>query len=260
MGVFFRSLGRELGKNTGKRLSNAIFGDKWSTPYRVGRTKDEKPTKRKKKDEASTSQQKVIIREVVREKEPVREIVREKEPMIQLPSLSPEEVRAWEAQSRREQERIDKYCRDINEEIVKLSSMPLPTDESKLVALLRSLLVQLSAKGNDFGIAPELKDAKKQLSSVRYAKYCQAYTALESVNPDNPLLWDFYCSKIKGYFNVDGRHKWPMYWLVAGVLLFFMSPETFIILTFVIFIAIIANIFLRTVRLQKYRRYRSKRR
>lgn len=38
MGSFTSSLGRELGKNTGKYVSNKVFGDKWSTPYRVSAT------------------------------------------------------------------------------------------------------------------------------------------------------------------------------------------------------------------------------
>jgi len=36
MGTFGKSLSRELGKNTGKVISNAVFGNKWSTPHRVG--------------------------------------------------------------------------------------------------------------------------------------------------------------------------------------------------------------------------------
>lgn len=32
---FKRAFGREMGKNTGKFLSNKAFGDKWSTPHRV---------------------------------------------------------------------------------------------------------------------------------------------------------------------------------------------------------------------------------
>lgn len=34
MSIFGNSFKRELGKNTAKRVSNAIFGDKWSTPYK----------------------------------------------------------------------------------------------------------------------------------------------------------------------------------------------------------------------------------
>ena len=34
MGTFGKALGRELGKNTGKAISNFVFGDSWATPYR----------------------------------------------------------------------------------------------------------------------------------------------------------------------------------------------------------------------------------
>jgi hypothetical protein len=34
MGTFGQSFSRELGKNTGKFVSNKVFGDSWSTPYR----------------------------------------------------------------------------------------------------------------------------------------------------------------------------------------------------------------------------------
>ncbi len=38
MGTFGNSFSREIGKNTGKLVSNAVFGDKWSTPHRITST------------------------------------------------------------------------------------------------------------------------------------------------------------------------------------------------------------------------------
>lgn len=35
MGAFFKSFWSQMGRSTGKRVSNAVFGDKWATPYRV---------------------------------------------------------------------------------------------------------------------------------------------------------------------------------------------------------------------------------
>jgi hypothetical protein len=35
MGNFFKSLSKELGKNTGKYVSNKIFGDNHATPYKI---------------------------------------------------------------------------------------------------------------------------------------------------------------------------------------------------------------------------------
>lgn len=36
MGAFFKAFWSRMGRNAGNRVSNALFGDKWSTPYRVG--------------------------------------------------------------------------------------------------------------------------------------------------------------------------------------------------------------------------------
>ena len=50
--MFKKSLYRELGKNTGKWISNKVFGDNWSTPYRFLRyqQKNEKDTRKLEKE------------------------------------------------------------------------------------------------------------------------------------------------------------------------------------------------------------------
>lgn len=40
MGAFFKAFWTRMGRNTGNRVSNAIFGDKWATPYRVAVNRD----------------------------------------------------------------------------------------------------------------------------------------------------------------------------------------------------------------------------
>lgn len=40
---FFKSFKRELGRNTGKWVSNKVFKDGWSTPYRFSRTGQKAP-------------------------------------------------------------------------------------------------------------------------------------------------------------------------------------------------------------------------
>ena len=40
---FFKSFKRELGRNTGKWISNKVFKDGWSTPYRFSRTGQKAP-------------------------------------------------------------------------------------------------------------------------------------------------------------------------------------------------------------------------
>lgn len=46
MGAFFKAFWGRLGRNTGNRVSNAIFGDKWSTPYRVAVDKNKEASRR----------------------------------------------------------------------------------------------------------------------------------------------------------------------------------------------------------------------
>lgn len=55
MGAFFKAFWGRLGRNAGNRVSNAIFGDKWSTPYRVAVDRDDVP--RRKRRSGSSSQQ-----------------------------------------------------------------------------------------------------------------------------------------------------------------------------------------------------------
>ena len=45
-GLFGKSFKREVGKNTGKLVSNVLFGDKWSTPHRIAVEKAKAKTER----------------------------------------------------------------------------------------------------------------------------------------------------------------------------------------------------------------------
>lgn len=46
MGAFFKSFWGQLGRSTGKRVSNALYGDKWATPYRLAVDKNKSRSKR----------------------------------------------------------------------------------------------------------------------------------------------------------------------------------------------------------------------
>ena len=56
--LFLKSVERELGKNTGKLISNLVFGDGHSTPHRIVYNK-EKNTIEKKKIKLREDQQKI---------------------------------------------------------------------------------------------------------------------------------------------------------------------------------------------------------
>jgi len=65
MGIFTRFLTRELGKNTGKWVSNTIFGDSWSTPHRVSvneKNRAERLKAQREKDAAKLQLQRKKVR------------------------------------------------------------------------------------------------------------------------------------------------------------------------------------------------------
>ena len=59
MGTFGESLSRELGKNTGKWVSNKIFGDSWSTPHKII-VQRERQERQSIRDEAKAYKQQML--------------------------------------------------------------------------------------------------------------------------------------------------------------------------------------------------------
>lgn len=59
MGIFGSSMSRELGKNTGKWVSNKIFGDSWSTPSRIS-IQRERVERKEVRDDARAYKQQLI--------------------------------------------------------------------------------------------------------------------------------------------------------------------------------------------------------
>lgn len=55
MGAFFKSFWGQLGRNTGKRVSNALYGDKWATPYRVAVDKTKSKSRNRNQYRGSSS-------------------------------------------------------------------------------------------------------------------------------------------------------------------------------------------------------------
>lgn len=64
MGAFFKSFWSQLGRNTGKRVSNALYGDKWATPYRVAVNKDKDKDKKKSKSKSDRDSEPTSSRSV----------------------------------------------------------------------------------------------------------------------------------------------------------------------------------------------------
>lgn len=85
MGIFSKSLSKELGKNTGKWVSNKVFGDGHSTPYRLKiqreRERQERQTEKRKDIEDRRKQREEAREYKLRQKEEQRG-QREKEKQI----------------------------------------------------------------------------------------------------------------------------------------------------------------------------------
>jgi hypothetical protein len=78
MGTFGKSFSRELGKNTGKWASNKLFGDKWSTPYRV--TVQRERQERKELRDSAREYKQYLLEEKKEERNEIRQLKqREKE-------------------------------------------------------------------------------------------------------------------------------------------------------------------------------------
>lgn len=195
---FFGALGRELGKNTGKRISNAIFGDKWSTPYRVGRTKDERKAAEREKP----------VRESRRQAAPERREYRRR------PTAA--ELREMHEYERRRAEKDERVRQRYSSRIATIVNAAIPRTEDRLVEYLRELAVELSANDEYAGGLQE-RALRKQLFGAACTKYGQAYAELESRYPRNPFLWDFYCTKIRLFFS---RSPWKGLWKAYLVILF----------------------------------------
>ena len=251
MGIFFRSLGRELGKNTGKRISNALFGDKWSTPYRVGRTKDEKESRGRR-----------LSRKERRALEEDDERVEIHHHYVE-PIPEPPEMREYDLRREKREERLRNEYQGRVSSIIHAA---IPKDEEQLVSFLRTLSVELSANTDTMTDLRE-RAMKKQLFGAACTKFSQAYAELESRYPYNPFLWDFYCTKIKLFFS---RSPWKTLWkaylaililstlsAIAGAWYEWFLAGPLIVMALVPFLIVLLA---RSLRLSRYRKYARRKR
>ena len=127
MGAFGNSLKRELGKNTGKFISNVVFGDMHSTPYR-----------RVDSRRQAAMNARLAEAEARRRVEEVK-----KEARLEEARLKREEARERAELDRKNQ----LYAIDgaVLKNIDALNSNPIPSDKEGLLQMLSELSVQLKA-------------------------------------------------------------------------------------------------------------------
>ena len=159
MGTLGNAFKRELGKNTGKFVSNVIFGDGHSTPYRrVDKAREANANARQQMAEAR---------------------------------MKMAEAEAREARERSKRERKNQlYAVDsaVLENIDLLNSQAIPTDKQELLQFLSVLAVQLKA-------TPWLDEARDDEAKIRnkytnalLEKFRLSVYELETTAPDDPHL------------------------------------------------------------------------
>lgn len=161
MRVFENSLKRELGKNTGKFISNVVFGDKHSTPYRqVG-----------------------SVRQTARE---------ERLRLAEARAKTEARIREQEACNRAEIERKNQlYAIDsaVLRNIDVLNSKSIPTEKPELLRMLSELSVQL--KANKWESCGDEATIRNKYTDALLEKYILCVNELKILDKNEPRLEHF---------------------------------------------------------------------
>lgn len=199
-----------MGRNTGNRVSNAIFGDKWSTPYRVGVNKEPKKSGRK-----HNTRQEQTPASATSPRRRQADVDRSFSEMYAASMQN--NSQAFEL-ARQLIERRDARRQGVASALRKISSTPIPRSEDGLVEMLCQLSVDFSSATAMMASESddESKNASKTLRNTVFRKYSQVLTVLESRYPDNPLNWSFFVSKWRMFFS---RRPWSWLWVVYVIVL-----------------------------------------
>lgn len=158
---FGKSFGRELGKNTAKVVSNALFGDSWSTPYR-----------RVNRDVQRRHEERMRIKQEAAEREERR--------------LRIAEQHQIEEDSRARRAELNMLNSAVLENIDKLIAISIPKTSHGLNELLGQLSIQMkSIKRHDDGEEGRIHN---QYNEALYQKFSQCLFELRCINPNDPHI------------------------------------------------------------------------
>lgn len=191
MGIFGNSFKRELGKNTAKRVSNAIFGDKWSTPY--------KRVSSPKEPSASSIAQREH-NEIQREK---NELKRRQLEIAEANARANSSHSEAQAEIRRaEAKRIqDGQMWELDSAVIKnvdaVIAIEIPTQETELENLTLKLCNQMSTEHwsevDKFGKKTQEGAIRDKYVDALFSKFKACYTRLKlsySTNQVIPYITD----------------------------------------------------------------------
>ena len=158
---FGKSFGRELGKNTAKVISNAVFGDSWSTPYR-----------RVNRDVQRRHEDRMRIKQEAAEREERR--------------LRIAEQHQIEEDNRARRAELNMLNSAVLENVDKLMAIPTPKTSHGLNELLGRLSIQMkSIKRHDDGEEGRIHN---QYNKALHQKFSQCLFELRCINPNDPHI------------------------------------------------------------------------
>jgi len=187
MGIGTNALKREIGKNTGKWISNKVFGDGHSTPYRrVGNNQQSEYRKSRS--------------EMLHEQETVR---------IQIENSRAQKEQLWLLDSA------------VLENIDKVAAYRISNEKEELLQQLSELSVQLKANKWRGTLNNEEAEVRNKFSDALFEKYKQCLRTLQAIAPDEPQLEHY--EKTRKRTNLRKYIRTYPIWIGLGFLLIFVS-------------------------------------
>lgn len=183
MGIIGNSIKREFGKNTGKVVSNILFGDLHSTPYR----------------RVGNNRQSVY-------RKPRSEILHEKET---------ERIGAINSQAEKEQ--LWLLDSAVLENIDAVAAYRISNEKEELLQQISELSVQLKANNWRETLNNEEAEVRNKFSDALFEKYKQCLRTLQAIAPDEPQLE--YYEKIRKKTSLRKYIRTYPTWIGLGVLM-----------------------------------------
>lgn len=164
MSLFGKSFEREIGKNTGKWVSNVIFGDGHATPYRRAESRRQQKLNQQRIQEDNFHQQRLTqIR--------LEDKIRQKEQLLVIDTA-------------------------VLQNVDSLSSIKIPNNAEQVVDLLSELTIQI--KTNKWHYNTEEGKIRNKYNEALLEKYNQAFIRLKSIDSNHSQL-EYFEKNIKDF-------------------------------------------------------------
>lgn len=200
MGRFFNSFKGQLGRDTGRLVSNFIYGDKHSAPYR----RVEQASRRRKKAEATEA-----------DTEPVD---------------TPNSETLWNSigkalnggedeEEKKLREKAEIVKDDMNSRMDGLNQIRTPQEERELVSFLLELssLLQGNKWASDGG---EETEARNKYADLLFHRFGQGLYVMEAMFPNNHTL-PMFRKSYKSFRRQRFRKKYLIWIIIPSVLIVF---------------------------------------